>query len=329
MQTLTTLITILTLSQFSVAALNSTTEAQGPSVVCETCNVNSNIEAIKSASNELVKLSSNGDEEPAARTTDERVAVDRNSEEFKQLNAIGVVTHTKQSFMGTGFMVSPCLMLTNNHVAYDRHEKETPVLGKELYFSVGQTGSKTRPFKYQKVNGKVIEFNSDYDGSTQSTNFDWALVKVDKVKDENENLVNLGDKIGFIKIAQISIQTMVKQKKLVTAGYPGMKVVKENYSKLYADLNCKIYAESAFGYVDHNCQATGGQSGSPILAKGKDGNLYAVSMISGMAKTNDGLDRANDSKNSKVSVAFDSGKDFNFVTEGDKIVAAIKANKCD
>lgn len=329
MKTLTALIAVLALSPFSIAAVNSITEAQHPSVVCQTCNLNSSIEAIKSVSNELVKLSSNGDEEPAPRTTDERVVIDRNSEEFKQLNAIGVVTHTKQNFMGTGFMVSPCLVLTNNHVAFDDPEKETPELGKELYFSVGQTGSKTRPFKYQKAKGKVIAFNSNNDGTIQATGFDWTLIKMNKVKDDSGNYVNLGDKVGFIKIAQISVKTMVKQKKLITAGYPGSKGIKENYSNLYADLNCKIYSNSGMGYVYHTCQATGGQSGSPILAKAKDGNLYAISMISGMTKTNDGLDRTQDEKNSKVSVALDSGKDFNFVTEGDKIKAAIEANKCD
>ena len=327
MKTLTALIAVLALSPFSVAAVDSNHEALAPSVVCQTCNVNSGIETDKS--NELVKLSSNGDEEPETGSIDERVAIDRNSAEFKQLNAIGVITHTKQNFMGTGFMVSPCLMLTNNHVAYDDPKKETPELEKELYFSVGQTGSKTRPFKYQKVKGKVIDFSSEYDGSYQSTNFDWALVKVNKVKDENENLVNLGDKVGFIEIVQASPERMVKQKKLITAGFPGNKCIKENYSNIYADLNCKIYAESAYGYVDHNCQATSGQSGSPILAKGKDGNLYAISMISGRATKNDGLDRTMDSKNSKVSLSFETGKDFNVVTEGDKIVSAINANICD
>ena len=330
MKTWTALITVLALSPFSVAAVNSITEAQDPSVVCQTCNVNSSIETIKSVSNELVKLSSNGDEEPEARTIDERVAIDRNSAEFKQLNAIGVITHAKQQKIGTGFMVSPCLMLTNNHVVYVDPEKETPVLGKDLYFSVGQTGSKTRPFKYQKVKGKVIDFNSEYNGSIQATSFDWALVKVDKVKDENENLVNLGDKVGFLKIAQASPERMVKQKRLITAGYPGIKaVINENYANIYADLNCKIYGSTPFGYVEHTCQATGGQSGSPILAKGKDGNLYAVSMISGGAKTNDGLDRTMDSKNSKTSISFHSGSNYNYVTEGDKIVASINANKCD
>ena len=329
MKTWTALITVLALSPFSVAAVNSNTEAQHPSVVCQTCNVNSSIEAIKSVSNELVKLSSNGDEEPAPRTTDERVVIDRYSEEFKRLNAIGFVTHIKQKFNGTGFMVSPCLVLTNNHVAFDEVDKETPELGKDLYFSVGQTGSKTRPFKYQKVKGKVIAFNSNYDGTTQATGFDWTIIKVNKVKNEDENFVNLGDEVGFIKIVQASPERMVKQKKLITAGYPGSKGIKENYSNLYADLNCKIYSDSGMGYVYHTCQATGGQSGSPILAKGKDGNHYVISMISGKAKTNDGLDRSQNEKNSKFSVSLHSGSDYNFVTEGDKIKAAIEANKCD
>ncbi|HPI40726.1 MAG TPA: trypsin-like peptidase domain-containing protein [Pseudobdellovibrionaceae bacterium] len=320
MKTLTTLITILTLSQFSVAAINTITEAQGPSVVCETCNMNSNhaLNILKESRNEIVRYSSEGASEI---TDDRRVAIDRTSEEFKQLNAIGLVTHTKQKFSGTGFMVSPCLMLTNNHVAFDDPDKEIPQIGKEVMFSVGQTGSKNNPFQYIKVKGKVINFNSKYKNASEATSSDWALVKMNKIKDENGTNVNLGNKVGYLEIEQIPQNELLKMNGLITAGFPGEKI-KNDLSKAYADLNCKVTSSAGFGQVFHSCQTTPGQSGSPILGKADDGKYYVLSMVSGLV-------RSSGRTSSNLSVVFESGENYNFESNGDKIISTIDSNKCD
>ena len=244
MKTLTALITVLALSPFSVAAVDSISDI----------------------------------------ADDRRVIIDRTSEEFKQLNAIGLVTHTQQKFLGTGFMVSPCVMLTNNHVAFDDPDKEVPEIGKTLYFSVGQTGLKSNPFKYSKVEGKVIDFNEVYDNSFGLSGYDWALVKVNKVRDENGRMANLGDKVGFIEIYQASKRELLEMHGLVTAGFPSDRT-KNDKSNIYGDIDCRVKRSSGTGQVLHSCQTSYGQSGSPILAQADDGVFYAVSMVSGAIRS--------------------------------------------
>lgn len=285
MKTLTALITVLALSPFSVAAVDSTSDI----------------------------------------ADDRRVAIDRTSEKFKQLNAIGLVTHTKQEFLGTGFLVSSCVMLTNHHVAFDDPDKEVPEAGKTLYFSAGQTGLKSNPFKCSKVEGKVIDFNKRYKNAISTTGYDWALVKVDKVRDENGKMANLGDKVGFIEIYQASTSELVEMNGLVTAGFPSDKT-KYDKSYIYGDTDCRVKHSSGTGQVVHSCQTSHGQSGSPILAQADDGVYYAVSMVSASIRS---FSKYENNKNiPEVSVIFDTVAD-SILSDGDRIVNKIKSIKCD
>src|ERR1700675_4394199 len=48
---------------------------------------------------------------------DMRVPIDRRSEKYKQLNAVGIFVEDNK-LVGTGFLVDSCHVLTNAHVAY-------------------------------------------------------------------------------------------------------------------------------------------------------------------------------------------------------------------
>lgn len=268
--------------------------------------------------NSIRNLSSDAEEIQNATTPDYREVIDRTTPEFKDLNGIGVVTHAHENGYGSGFLVSPCHVLTNLHVAFD--DVKNPKDGQPVEFSVGQTGSAKKPFSNVMVPGKVVAYGG-YRGLNNERNGDWAVIKLSKP---------VGNSVGFIKLYQMSFEAM-KQRPVITAGFPGSKNNNgKDYSKLYGDLNCKMAGVSVYGYVAHTCQATAGQSGSPILAKApNDGKFYAIAMVAGRKSAGNGMDRIVDQDKGNMAVSFDSGKLDGVISEGDKIVEAINANKCD
>ncbi|MGZ3745301.1 MAG: trypsin-like serine peptidase [Pseudobdellovibrionaceae bacterium] len=251
---------------------------------------------------------------------DERIVINRTKGDYKDLNGIGVVTLPHQKGWGSGFLVSPCLVLTNLHVLYETENSKTP--RSEAEFSVGQTGSAKNPFLKTLIPGKVVA-KGDYKGKEhgESTNGDWAVIKLSQ---------SVGNSVGYIKLYQMSLEAM-NNRPVMTAGFPAaMMNDGKDFSQMYGDNKCKILGFSVFGYIFHTCQVTPGHSGGPLLATSpKDGKLYAIGMVGDGAPGSTGMDRSEDPDKANIAVAFDSGKEFGVVSDGDKIVAAIKANKCD
>lgn len=257
------------------------------------------------SSNSIQLLSSAAEDIAAQAAKDERVVVDRTSAQYKQLNAIGKVEADGQNFYGTGFLVDACHVLTNNHVVYK--DPKSAKKGTEVKFTIGST----------EVSGKTID-NGGFENTRETQNSDWAIVRLSKP---------LGATYGYIPMYQMDMQKM-NGLGVITAGFPGSKTNGgKDLSKIYGDLNCKVTGTSGFGYSLHTCQATGGQSGSPVMAKGNDGKYYAVAMISGNKGFN--MDRTEDPDKANVAVNFTSGKSLGVATEGDKINAALKADPCN
>ncbi|MGZ8943542.1 MAG: trypsin-like serine peptidase [Methylobacter sp.] len=251
--------------------------------------------------------------------TDLRQEISRDNPEYQQLNAIGMISFNGK-YQGSGFLVSPCLVLTNIHVAYSKNESLKS--GKTVQFSVGQTGSFSQAFKHEKINSQVVEHGT-YDRSEQDTNSDWALVKLSqKITD-----------INFIKLYQMPSSASYNHK-IITAGFPSNRAAESNYSKMYGDIDCKIIGTSGWGYILHTCQTTGGQSGSPILAKGKDGLYYALGMVGGNRRNEQGvpqsgLEKSEDPNQAHRALSFESGKPYNIIVQGDEIKSAISKYNCD
>ncbi|MGZ3806025.1 MAG: trypsin-like serine peptidase, partial [Pseudobdellovibrionaceae bacterium] len=280
------------------------------SVQASTCEDKNNLRIIASTAAEIKDQT----------VKDERIVIDRTKGDFKDLNGIGVVTLPHQKGWGSGFLVSPCLVLTNLHVLYETKNSKTPRSDAE--FSVGQTGSAKNPFSYPLIPGKVVA-KGDYKGEEhgESSNSDWAVIKLSK---------SVGNSVGYIKLYQMSLEAM-GNRPVITAGFPADKSEEgKDVSQLYGDNKCKILGFSVFSYIFHTCQTTPGQSGSPLLTQSpKDGKFYAIGMVDGVAPGSTGMARSVDPDKANIAVAFDSGKEFGVVSDGDKIVAAIKANKCD
>lgn len=276
-----------------------------------------NSNCVGSKSNELVELSTAAQEIQDNASTDLRQEVDRSKDEFKQLNAIGMISVDGQNYDGSAWLLDSCHVLTNAHVAY--REDEAMKDGKDIFFSVGQTNDKSHPFIHEMLRGRVIG-HGNYERTVATKNSDWVVIKLDqKIEDE---------KIDSVKMVQVDPAQM-RDLKYSTAGFPADKSRKDNYSKMFGDLDCKIIGISVYGYALHNCQTNGGQSGSPILFKSpKDGRYYAFSMVSGGAKGSSGLNKTTDPNLANSAVSFHSGESFQVETDGDKIAKAIKNNPC-
>lgn len=250
----------------------------------------------------------------SAVTIDARVFVDRNLLEYKALDSIGIVKSEGKKFYGTGFLVDDCHVLTNNHVVFE--DEKFAKNGMVVNFSVGQTDSTEIYFSKSNIAGKVVA-HGNFEMTRNSQNGDWALINLYE---------SVGKVVGYIPMYQMDM-TKMKGRKVITAGFPGDRTNDgKDFSKIYADINCKIIGASLFGYSLHTCQANGGQSGSPLLAKGNDGKYYAIAMISG----NKGFDmsRSEDPDRANVAVSFTSLRVDSFKSEGDKIVDAINADPC-
>lgn len=252
---------------------------------------------------------------------DQRTIIDRSSEHFKELNAIGGVSRDANQIIGTGFLISPCHVLTNIHVAFIDPLQARD--GSLVYFSVGQTGSLMRPFKENNISGEVVA-HGKYDGTYLTANEDWVVVRLSKP---------VGKSFGYFPLMQGSASA-VENLSVLTAGFPAVKTEQQGFANIWADLQCHILGVTIYGYASHTCQTSGGQSGSPILTKGMDGRLYAAGMIQGVHGSHPmrGLDRSKEIENANISVSFYLGANSQSTastSSGERIKTALESYKCN
>jgi V8-like Glu-specific endopeptidase len=248
----------------------------------------------------------------------DRLAVNPQHPEFSNMNGIGIISVDGVSFDGSGFKVDACHVLTNAHVAY-RNLKNMPI-NEAVRFSVGQTGILHAPFQFDLMPGRVIA-RGEPNETRERENRDWAVIRLAGKLPPGYEL------IPGIPIAQISPRELAGLH-VTTAGFPGDKIDGgKDFRQIYADLDCKIIDTAAWGFFNHTCQNTGGQSGSPIIYT-ESGKSYALGMVAG-SNGDDGLDKTEDTLKSQLAVSFSSSDDPSFSSEGDKIMDILAADKCE
>jgi Trypsin-like peptidase domain len=241
-----------------------------------------------------------------------RAVVNRldDSADSRQFNSIGVVSTA--SHTGTGFLVSPCLVLTNYHVAFGIQDR--PKVSPTLKFEFGQTGDPKHPFRHAEnaipvgageymlkrrslqefdsqlekeltkmaANGanaaKQIAFRNrqlmnQFGGSYMSE--DWALLKLEHSVPKE-----------FVGIPLMPFaRDMLSRIPLITAGFPGDLGKVENFVNLYGDMRCSASETvSNPDVIISDCMSNSGDSGSPIMARATDGSLIAVGIVSSAAR---------------------------------------------
>ena len=151
---------------------------------------------------------------------------------------------------GTGFMISPCHMITNNHVVCEKEvvngkkvcKRDENLKGKLANFSFGENETGTDFEK--RVTGKVV---------ASDEGLDYAIVRIDSFRKNDE----------FIPYIPPSFRNISKINDLISlgAGYPAQSRNEDNH-KLYA-MKAKLTADNT--YIDGKMTFTPGNSGSPTM----------------------------------------------------------------
>lgn len=214
---------------------------------------------------------------------------------------------------GTGFMISPCHMITNNHGVCERElyngkkicKNDETLNGKSANFSFGEN-SDGSDFK-RRVTGKVIAADES---------LDYAIVQIDSLK-------NTPDEVPFIMPNFRDISVINNQISL-GAGYP-IQSLNENSHKLYG-MKARLNAKSMF--INGKITFTPGNSGSPTLYT-KNGRLSASGLLNSSSTDSNGKPSLN---KSVEIIGFPSiGRDININNPNvfKDIVSSIKSGRCN
>jgi V8-like Glu-specific endopeptidase len=162
---------------------------------------------------------------------------------------------------GTGFMISPCLMLTNFHTVFGDAKTE-PNVAQPHYvrFEVGaEPGRKFR----RRARAEVLAWG-DFAHSEEG---DWAVARV-------EGCPGSDPQIGWLATSHEAAATLVGAQ-VSMAGFAG----ELGERRLSVQGVCRIHDVTDQGLA-HDCASTGGASGAPLMVM-QDGHPTAVGLASG------------------------------------------------
>lgn len=153
---------------------------------------------------------------------------------------------------GTGFLVSPCYVLTNYHAVFGL-DYDGPDAGRDysVTFSVGVDPDFA--FRWQ-VRGAPVRWGA----FNQRKEHDWALVRL-------EGCVGGQQDIGWLETTPEPAKTMPGLS-VVLAGYPSDK----SADSLWAQPPCRIEGQQpGTDKVLHGCAVHSGASGAPLIETGR------------------------------------------------------------
>lgn len=231
---------------------------------------NDNILNLKEFSSHLEGLYNELDESGENAKYDMRRKIDRQNLDLNDpmfaLHAIGKVTAAKvtegkpgfekstkaeeNKSWGTGFMISPCHMITNQHVVCEKElvngkyicKKNEVLNGKSSNFSFGENDNGTDFEK--RVTGNIV---------ASDESLDYAIVKIHSLKNTDEAIPYILP--NFWNIAEINNSVSLG------AGYPAQSLGVDSH-KLHG---MKAKMRTANSYVQGRMTFTPGNSGSPTL----------------------------------------------------------------
>ena len=191
---------------------------------------------------------------------------------LSQFNAIGRLNREGAGFC-SAVLIAPTEILTAAHCIWDRSKRRF-MLPQTLHFVPGyRRGSylgHARGSSYQTAPGLVF----DDDGKPSVLADDWAVVELD---------LNLTTGAGIKPIPLAGVATIL-------ALTPNSRLLRVGYGYDRPHLPVKVDPCSVSAIVDkrrllvHDCDATSGDSGSPIMI-GEDGALKVIGVHSSLAKS--------------------------------------------
>lgn len=185
---------------------------------------------------------------------------------------------------GTGFLVSPCYVLTNYHavfgLAFDGPE---PGVDYRITFSVGDA-----------ANARQVQGSATYWGAFNSTiDHDWALVRLDEC-------IGAEPQIGWMELRAEAPQVMAGRE-VALAAYPRDR----DRQRLWVQPSCRVQGVGRGRIkVLHDCAVAVGASGGPLIDF-STGAPSVVAVQSGELNATPGVFNAYDAQyaNTAVTVA--------------------------
>jgi hypothetical protein len=250
----------------------------------------------------------------APKPADPRAIINRLDPNYRQFNAVGMVYPIAKTdgvvvmskYRGSGFMISPCHLLTNYHVAFEATRKE-------VMFDVGQPASDIAAFAYRGV-GRILDagpFWADAD-----TVDDWALVKL--IDPKTGRSQNLGDTVGFLPFVSAPPDSIVNRP-LTSAGFPGSM-----NAGLVGHIGCRLARVDADRRWRMACSMTEGQSGGPVTLRTADRGEVLIAINSAKPDGRSGLVSTEEVRLSNLNYA-------TAITRAaeTRIRRGMEANRCD
>ncbi|MBI2255775.1 MAG: trypsin-like peptidase domain-containing protein [Proteobacteria bacterium] len=209
----------------------------------------------------------------AAKVNDDRVTLPR--EKGTPMGTVGMVLHlgAAGSALGTGFLVSPCHVLTAAHVV---SEPEGISADQVLLFFIGSGDlgpeyyeansfaelSPARPVVWGESRDLHKGSTADRREAWQKAGWDdWALLKLDKC---------LGDEgYGYLKLQPMATTDFTRQGNTLPITSIGLPADHDN-EKLTIDPACTLFGQIDSTGWQHDCTSMPGNSGGPILAARPD-----------------------------------------------------------
>lgn len=165
---------------------------------------------------------------------------------------------------GTGFMVSPCYLLTNYHVAFGDVPGRGAAPGAKLTVWLGEPA---------RSYSASIEAAGDFAPAAGPGEGDWVLARVTGCPGRRRD-------IGWFTTTTTA--SITPDNKVTTAGFPRDQA----WPKVAVHRGCAIRARFDTGALIHDCATENGQSGSPLLLHDK-GRLTVIAMVSGIVEPKD------------------------------------------
>lgn len=168
------------------------------------------------------------------------------------LAPIGFLTRASDASRGTAFLVSPCLILTNLHVAVGSTWPAKD--GEVLTFRV--------PGQEEAVIAHLVQYGSVREDGTWAQFDDWALLQLESC---------WGMNLGWLNLKPVPAATLIfPAQPLRIAGFPEDKDTRE----LTLDPQCRVRDQN----WRHDCATRPGNSGGPLLTA--DNQVVAIAVSS-------------------------------------------------
>jgi hypothetical protein len=194
---------------------------------------------------------------------------------------IGVVAneslHERLWAQGTGFLVSTCHVLTTAHnvvgtaafgVLPGYPHDRSHVTGAKLTFLIGQ-GTRWPFAEWVRARVVVLGRYDPFDPRTRTE--DYALLELDDC---------VGQRYGFLGAIGASLDMIrAAPGRIISAGYPAER---DHRQGVWVEDGCTVTGPAPDveddAFWGHDCAASAGMSGGPLMVQGPDGRMHAVAM---------------------------------------------------